>query len=213
VDYVSTDSKNVFGATYFCTDYRLLPQPSMRVGGAWLPFELTGQATAVTGQCTFGIVPNEALMLANGNISYTEGEPFWILGKNFMNNFYITFDYVDHQMKFAPRISSLKNNSFEGGRPKENAAESFLEVWIIGFVLVAALITASVIFWIKWSTNKNTVSVLWGTPTVKVEPMKKKAKKAKEETKEDANDDFNNESFVALNDSSLSKERVLVVLL
>jgi len=153
VNYVNTSDKNIFGATYFCTDYRLLPQPSMRVGDAWLPFTLSGQTTAVSGECTFGIVPNTNFMKADGTISPTEGEPFWILGKNWMNNYYITFDYEDHQMKFAPRIASLKPNSFTGGQPARAAADSFISFWVIMFVLVAGLIVASIIFWLKWGKN------------------------------------------------------------
>lgn len=141
-------------------------------------------------------------MNSSGIVSPTEGEPFWILGKNFMKDYYTTFDLTGGEMKFAPRLGSNTPVMFKGGRPLDEAAPSLLVVWIILFVAVAALIAYSVMMWLGWSKNKgNTIDVFSGkTERPKGYPKSGKKKPAAEESKMDF------ESF------KVSSERVLVII-
>jgi hypothetical protein len=122
LNIVNTSTTNVLGYTYTCTEYRSLPTPYFRLGGQWIPFQLGGQTTSVTGQCTFGFVKNESYMNKDGIISSSGSDPFWILGKNFMKDYYITHDLDNKLMKFAPRISSNTPIFFHVGEPSETAA-------------------------------------------------------------------------------------------
>jgi hypothetical protein len=179
------------GATYNCVNYRDIPTPYFRVGGVWLPFSITNQpVSAGSTTCTFGFVKNTSSF--DGK-TIGSGSPYWILGKNFQKDYYIEHDMTLKTMRWAPRVSSNTPYLWPGTQPEEPAANGYLWLWIIFFILVVGLIVFSFfMYFCEWMNAKFTGVFGSGTTSLKKKafskdfPFKKsKTKKSVEERTEE----------------------------